>query len=388
MATTPQAADGEVTLARDVELVRASMLYADEVRLVSPASELVLSMAGVANGDYSRLAQLFMAMPDEVLVRFNGGRALDRGFRRRLPLLSAAIATHGPQETLDQLRDTASRLMASSGGSEILEALKSNVVTLTSLAQSGDPSADTTTGAFVEELRALLQDSGWKLLVDAQTAGLVRALIAEKLVTPGAFVIGDAARAGVGTGVIARLPAFPQVPVSEILGLRADLKQPLQRYRQATVELSTKLRVGPFDRAFAEDVDEIYGRSVAPALEELRASLADHGLVRQVSRALRVDVGNLAAGAAGSTLGLAVSGAEQIDGWSQALLIGGPLALQFGSSLLAGQAGAREGKSSARRSDLFYLAEIDRRGGARPKPWGGGLALARPHRVAPLEPSD
>lgn len=68
-----------------------------------------------------------------------------------------------------------------------------------------------------------------------------------------------AEQAAVGSRLVARLPAFPGVPLDEILDLRCDLAAPLGRYRTAVVRLSDRLQAGPFDRDLPDEIDDLWG---------------------------------------------------------------------------------------------------------------------------------
>lgn len=370
IATSPSRNRGGVSLAGDLELVRAAMLYADEVRLISPASELVLSAAAMGDGNGDQILRLLLSLPDKTVQQLNGNRPMPPNWREAMlavdflgPAAGDAYSRlrDGLATSLQQWREIAGRMLDTSGGREMQAALRSGVVTLGSLARLDQLESADAIDAFVAELKALLNNSRWHLLLDGQTAGLVRALVRESIVTPGEFVAANAARAAVGSGVIARLPAFPQVPVDEILTLRREVADPLHRYRLATLDLSTKLRSGPFDDELGRDIDELYAAVVSPSLGELRAALADHGLVREVARSLRLDLLSLVGGGVGSVMGVGLAESSQVNGWMQALAGGLPLALSVASSGVHGVAQRNQASEAARRHELFYLLEVERR---------------------------
>jgi len=119
-------------------------------------------------------------------------------------------------------------------------------------------------------LRGLLVDKRTRLVLDDQVGSLAAAVIREGHVDPHRLALQHAGEAAVGTGLVARLPAFPGAPLDELLDLRSDLTGPLGRYRAVVVRLSAKITAGPFD-------DDLHR----------------HGLVREIARSARRDVHKL-----------------------------------------------------------------------------------------------
>ena len=77
-------------LHRDIELVKAALLYADEVELVSPGAAMLGSVAALATGGTPALIELFASIDDETLGYLNEGKPMPDNFRdmlRLLPLL-------------------------------------------------------------------------------------------------------------------------------------------------------------------------------------------------------------------------------------------------------------------------------------------------------------
>jgi len=73
VATSPTAAEGGRFLAHDLELVRASLLYADSVELLSPAALMVGGVAAVHHAGPEALIEVLGSLDDETLARFGDG---------------------------------------------------------------------------------------------------------------------------------------------------------------------------------------------------------------------------------------------------------------------------------------------------------------------------
>ena len=205
-------------------------------------------------------------------------------------------------------------------------------------------------------LRSLLGDTRTRLLLDDQVGRLAASLIREGHVEPPRLAMRHAEQAAVGSGLVTRLPAFPGVPLDEILDLRGDLAAPLGRYRTAVVRLSDRLQAGPFDRDLPDEIDDLWGAEVQPALDQIGDGLHDHGLVREIARSARQDVKTLIA--EGSALYVGLAGLASVNEWISATA---GLASAAVGATAAGAHRSSAARKDLRRSDLFYLYELDRR---------------------------
>jgi hypothetical protein len=75
-------------------------------------------------------------------------------------------------------------------------------------------------------------------------------------------------------------------PLDEVVDLRRDLDEPLDRYRHKVSHLRSELRTGPFDEHIEAELDAVWRAEVDPAIAEIRRAMADHGLIREILRSL------------------------------------------------------------------------------------------------------
>jgi hypothetical protein len=245
------------SLGNEVELVRAAILYADEIELVSPAAEMVGSVVNLAEGDIYGLISVLAALPDNVLqIIGNGSAPLPHNWREILPAALFAIQMGpdwlqrlpgGDQITqaqfdqiagfngqLDEIMRTVRRqsdlLLQQSGGEELQPAIRAGVVTVSPLFALSDVT-DTATLVFkfMDTLRSLMSDKRVRLLFDDSVAKLVRGMVDAGMVAPHQLALKHAGEAAVGSGLVSRLPAFTAAPIDELLDLRGDLVTPLSR---------------------------------------------------------------------------------------------------------------------------------------------------------------
>lgn len=240
----------------------------------------------------------------------------------------------------------------------LLPAIGSGLVTLSSSGFTDETAADTDAVMknWLALLRSLLVDKRTRLVLDDQVGSLAASLIREGHVNPHRLTLLHAGEAAVGSGLVARLPAFPSAPLDEILDLRSDLSGPLGRYRAAVVRLSARVTAGPFDTDLPLELDDLWATEVQPALDEMDEDLHRHGLVGEIARSARQDVHKLLTEGAGLYMGL--SQLTSMDDWLAATTGVAGVALTAGA---LGYDRAADAKHQVSRRDLYYLYEVDRR---------------------------
>jgi hypothetical protein len=208
--TSPKSHPDGPVLHRDVELVKAALLYADEVELVSPGAAMLGSVAGLAEGGIPALIELFGSVDDETLGYLNQGKPMPDNFREMLSLLPLLMDpdvakltgieddvkgfSSELEEVQAQLTEVAESLISGAGADELIPALESGFLTLDT---AGVEAADTDAMVqrFVGIIQQRLRDPRRKVLFDADTASLARSLIEETEgdQTPGLRRAGQAA---------------------------------------------------------------------------------------------------------------------------------------------------------------------------------------------------
>jgi len=359
-----------VSLARDVELVKASALYADQIELVSVSAVMIAGAAQLAGRGDQTLLGLIGSLDDSTFSQIGGGRELPENWREGLAALSGPPAMRNPAiaglardwqtamaQAQGELAGTVETMLVESGAGELLPAIETGLVTLSASGFTADSAADTDTlmDNWLALLRGLLVDRKTRLVLDDQVGSLASALIREGQVVPHRLTLQHAGEAAVGSGLVARLPAFPDAPLDELLDLRKDLAGPLGRYRAAVVGLADRLQAGPFDEDLSVEMDDLWTAKVQPALDDMSEGMHQHGLVREIARATRQDVRTLLTEGVGLYVGL--SGLASVNAW-----LSGTVGLA-GAALTAGGLGYERfgaARDDLRGNDLFYLYEVDR----------------------------
>lgn len=381
VVTSPQSMpDGRPSLHGDVNLVKSAILYADEVELLGLAASLVYATGmapGAAEPKLGELMELTQIVSDQVVLTPEIRRTI--AFLERADRRGTALPDH-LREHLKKVRSftthagellatASSDIVRDTGILELQPALDAKIVAVTDLGLSRSDTIRAATGqslgstgevrAWMDQILKRLQDSRTQLLFDREAGQFVDAMVREgevELSRTGRLLLG---RAATGAGLVARLPAFPEAKVDELLQLRDDLADPLSRYRAAVVRISKTIPDIPV--AELDDAVQMeWAANVGPALDDIGNGFLEHGLVRELSRHVRLDTASYLAMASGLFVGV-----DQFTDLNRVVAgmvsaippVGGSLAR---ASLTRGDA-----RRALRRHDFYYLysanAEVRRR---------------------------
>jgi hypothetical protein len=304
IATAPRSTATGVTVEGDVRLVRAALLYADQVELISPGTLMITTIAAPANQGPDFVFQLMDALDDDTLrhLGFDGDIAEMRtalSSVRQLNGLPRAerrkrLGPAGSREIRAMVDEMAGRLLngetglqavanqmwEQAGAQDLAVAAEAGLLTVSTDAFEVGAPTGLQMDQFLATLRRLLADPSSHLMFDDQIAGMVTAMLSEDQAVLHPLAETHARRVATGTGLLARLPAFPDADMSSILEVRSELSEPLIRYRRGIVDLSARLTSGPLDLSLEAEIDDLWRDDVLPTLNTLRAELSTTRLVR------------------------------------------------------------------------------------------------------------
>ena len=173
-----------------------------------------------------------------------------------------------------------------------------------------------------------------------------------------------AADAALGTGFIAKLPAFPDATMDEILSLERDADATLRRYRAEMISFREKMNnTSPFDLDFKEYLQNLWSSEVLPTISDLEERYQETGWFRYIwDRREKIMFPALGV--------LAISVAPHLaflDPEVQALLSEqGPLLTSLGAyatvnPILGSLTDVRLTRHQVERNSLFYLTGLNSR---------------------------
>jgi hypothetical protein len=367
IATTPHSGATGVSLERDITLVKAALLYADEVELVSPGAAMLGSVASVAVRGEAGLLELIQRL-DPTTLQALGGPTSDQ-MRTLLPILGLlrnldpaqlraipgaeefaeqlASFSAGMAQSAQQFSDVTENLLVTAGAEELTPAIDSGVLTLSSagLVEDMTGMGDMLVN-FPDIVKAHLANPRSRLMFDDDLATLVRAMIREGIAEPHHLAVTHAGQAAVGSGLVTRLPAFVAPPMAEVLNLRSDLQDPLTNYRAAVVRLADRLTTKAYEAENAAEIDDLWTSDVRPALVRMREEMAQHGLVRELAREAATAPDLFVRALAGPGTYLGVEAISDLSGWAAAAAAAAAASVALGQT--AAKAAQRERRNGPR----------------------------------------
>jgi hypothetical protein len=86
--------------------------------------------------------------------------------------------------------------------------------------------------------------------------------------------------------LLQRLPLFDKASVNEILDIRRELDKPLTHFRSAIIDYSEDIKSTPWDRGFPPEAEKIYLRDVKPAMLDMEEAVQSNKFLANLIRKL------------------------------------------------------------------------------------------------------
>lgn len=299
-----------ISVAPELDLLKAALLYGDKVTLLSPVTTMFLRVEGLQKLSLREQIELMrrvapILMPAEDVPAFQSGieevddflRSTARGGSTGEQLLRAGLlqkfapVTRMLSEAVQEITDEAgieqlARARAkgllqieSADPGDAMDLLVSCILSA-KLKETGEGNGDSHTDriveTFVDKLSKHLSSGREYLIFDEPIANLTEAAIREGLFTPAKGPAGRCAQAMTASGLMGRLPTFPTVTVDEVIDIRSELAPSLTQFRSAMVTISKSFSSSPWETDFEDEVHDAWVESVLPAVESIDASVRDN----------------------------------------------------------------------------------------------------------------
>lgn len=346
------------SLSLDVEtrLAKAALLYADRVVLYSAIATGLASLDALGrlddDGVISFLRQVGPAIGNPTILE-----ACDlyedlrkKRNRSRQEILAAARFKKILRDSASEFAEVAYQAMESAGAADLTLAVDAGFVEIDPLIAPDTEDSDAFAQAYFEKLAALLEDAHVYPLFDDETGSLLRACVAEGWLDlpPGGERRGK--QAAVAADFIERMPALPRATMAEVLDVRRELSDPLERFRGAVIRLSRLVESPLLEADFQREVEDVYKSEVAPALTEIRQAFANNAYVRELAALTAEEVQKLIGAGAALTLGLA--GVAHLPGLAAASV---GVASTAASEAAKAAFNLKHARDEARGNQVFFL---------------------------------
>ncbi len=305
---------GTLDLREDLALVKASLLYADRVKLCSFGASVLSGIAQFQEASTEEQAKLVVGFLPDLQPSMNSqeihffeaavglrGREEKRGIskRTRRKILAMVSERGGELEAmvLEQHRATGVEGFREAVNSGVLEVHPFRQTSAQSLIEAtirgggnslyGLDLADLLK-EFLDQVKSAVEDGFTYPMFDDLTGDFVAEAIRLGLIRGSKASIARGQYSGLSGELLQRLPLFEEATVAEVLDIRRELEGPLRGFRLAVSDFSSLIRSAGWEPKFAEEVDALFREKVQPEIERIEEAVRENrsldALARRVVR--------------------------------------------------------------------------------------------------------
>jgi len=354
-----------VNIDRELEHVKAALLYADKVTLISPVAYLYTKLRSNDSKADIRQAvrvtnyilpfieniepELYSKCKD--LMAQLSPIVYSKQYKA-IPYLKRLEFNKAMGTFLTQIDEKLSEMLGTEQISELNLLLKSEKLVL----QRFEHSLGDTDGCISEYFRMLTKSikSSYPLF-DELSSDLMSSAIEARIVRLSDVDRRKITHASLSDNFLHRLPSFETASVDEILDIRKELNDPLIRFRSKMIDYSDTLQSLPWDQDFEENCSILYSKEVAPAVLEIEELTKENGFLKNLGREIVSD-DNFFKSTGGLVIGIAAAGiiptfTQTISSDTTILAAGGTWAATKVADAYAKYA---EKKRKIEKKDLFF----------------------------------
>ena len=376
MTVVNSSADVEnaMSLVHEVQICNSALLYADEVTLVSPRAALLKSAQDVTEASGIELLRIFKNVapkffPDvgeqlrstlDVIDSLPPRSQLPQRLRDEYDS-QARFLEEGLRPIRKAMQDNVTQMFGESGYDQLQEAVDLGILTVDDVAGAvvDDISED---GAmvlgFAAKIDEVLSDGGRYPLFDANASNIVRLGVEAGFFTPVPMARQLGADAAMADGLFDRLPNFQYAKPREIIDIRTELSSSLSAFRQGVRSLTEGIELPPEDPNFGNEIADAWNQKVAPALNEIEATIADNRSMSDLMRrTVKDSIGGAAIGGAVTLPATLAVAAGPVGGYITAAGV----AVGYGVATARALIDEHQEICSAKKAQFYFLFGTDER---------------------------
>lgn len=284
-------------LSHELDLVKAALLYADRVELVSAGASMLYGFVALSEVPPERR----LALVREHAPANAGYRLSDENLRKMDLVLGAgsrrqrrAMSKRQLAETRKQLqgvadegwrglRQDAEERFDAYNARGLEDAVNSGLIEIhtfegntvegmlatTAEGHTTEATIEDILREYVERAAIAIDGPGYPLFED-MLGRLVDEAVREGLIVPSPSAVHRGRHGGLAGDLLGRLPLFEGATVAEILDVRRALEGNLRGFRGAVSGFSREIRSAAWEPGFAGEADVLFRERVEPEVEGIR----------------------------------------------------------------------------------------------------------------------
>lgn len=287
----------DLSLEHDLRLIKAALLYADQVKLCSLTSSMLLSVMFLRDlKDPQKIEFLESVIPAvhpdpqqaaAALANLQLMKQVRRGKNpSKQELLLRARVKPQLARSWDNLKETIDRMLKDAGMDNLLRVTETNMLQLHMFGAAGQKSTGEWTKEFVDLLTEMISNGSTYPLFDDQTGNLVRLRVREGKIAVSDAGVARGRHSGLAARLLERLPLFDLASIDELLDIRRELDRPLVRFRGTVIKFTEKIKTASWDEEFSYDAEQVFQRDIEPAILDIEDAVKSNGYLATLTRKL------------------------------------------------------------------------------------------------------
>ena len=300
---------GDLNLREDLALVKATLLYADQVKLCSPGASVLSGIAEfqeASTEEQARLVVRFLpelqpSMSSQEIYFFEAAVGLrGRGEKRRIKKNTLKKILRMVEDQREQLAAMVVEQHKAVGIEGFRQAVRSGVLEVHPFRQT---SAEAIIGVtirgqgnlldgvdlvdliedFLDQAMGAVEDASTYPLFDDLTGDFVGEAVRHHLLTSTESGVARGRYGGLTADLLQRLPLFEQASLSDILAIRRDLEGPLRGFRLAVSGFSREIRSAAWEPEFPEEAEALFRERVKQEVERIEEAVRENDSPRELA---------------------------------------------------------------------------------------------------------
>ena len=293
---------GDLDLTEDLALVKATLLYADRIKLCSPGSSVLSGIAEFQESSSEAKARLVVRLlPDlqpsmspqeihffEAVVGLRSREEKRRiNKRTREEILGMVEKEQGELEAMVLEQHKAAgiegfREAVRSGLLEVHPFRQTSAATVVEATIRGRGNllqgvdlADLI-GEFLDQAMGAVEDASTYPLFDDLTGDFIGEAVRHGLLTPTEAGTARGRYGGISADLLGRLPMFEEASLADVLAIRRELEGPLRGFRLAVRDFSREIQSAAWEPGFSEEADALFREKVEPEVEKIEEAVREN----------------------------------------------------------------------------------------------------------------
>lgn len=294
--------------AEDMNLIKSSILYADDIELIGMAEYAIYKYQPRqlnASKDLESLFKNFIPLLQSVgteesrqalqqidfatqQIKILAPYLQKKKHRDKKEILTQIRFNQLERQAKEQLESHIDRLASGQGTKELSDLVARKIVSVYDYGFNGFDTNELAGGYFAN-LMSVMKNSLAYPLFDKASTEAIRGVAQSKLLDIGNTNPEVLRHAGIASNILMTLPTLKGASVDELLALKKEYSKPLIQFRSAIYGFSEQIKSLPWDDDFQYDCLKLYNTQVAPSVAEINEVLMDTSVLKNLGKQILTD---------------------------------------------------------------------------------------------------